>query len=170
MDQSFGYNACSRPEHFLARDELTWMLTDIVAKGGNLLLNVGPRGVDAQIPDEQLTRLQWLAEWVTPNTDAIVATRPWVRPGTNTPDGRPVRYTARDNTVYAFVQGAGARVTLADVCATPTTTVSTVDGTPLPWTDSPAGLAIECAAASPGPDPTVLALRQVTARPRSGPA
>ena len=56
MDQSFGYNACSRPEHFLAQDELLWMLTDIVAKGGNLLLNVGPRGVDAQIPDEQLTR------------------------------------------------------------------------------------------------------------------
>ena len=44
----------SRPEHFLDTDELLWMLTDIVAKGGNLLLNVGPRGVDAQIPDEQL--------------------------------------------------------------------------------------------------------------------
>ena len=69
MDQSFGYNASSRPEHFLARDELQWMLTDITAKGGNLLLNVGPRGVDAQIPDEQLTRLDWLAEWVVPNGD-----------------------------------------------------------------------------------------------------
>ena len=32
------------------------MLTDIVAKGGNLLLNVGPRG-DAQLPDEQTARL-----------------------------------------------------------------------------------------------------------------
>ena len=83
MDQSFGHNRCSRPEHFLARDELLWMLTDIVAKGGNLLLNVGPRGVDAQIPDEQLTRLDWLGNWVQPNTDAIVATRPWVTPGTD---------------------------------------------------------------------------------------
>ena len=80
MDQSFGHNACSRPEHFLGQDELLWMLTDIVAKGGNLLLNVGPRGIDAQIPDEQLTRLDWLGRWVGPNVDAIVATRPWVRP------------------------------------------------------------------------------------------
>jgi alpha-L-fucosidase len=53
MDRSFAYNAASGPEHFLTRDELLWMVTDIVAKGGNLLLNVGPRGVDAQIPDEQ---------------------------------------------------------------------------------------------------------------------
>ena len=55
-----GTTRSSRPEHFLAHDELLWMLTDIVAKGGNLLLNVGPRGVDAQIPDEQRTRLDWL--------------------------------------------------------------------------------------------------------------
>jgi len=77
MDQSFGYNAQSRPEHFLGHDELLWMLTDIVAKGGNLLLNVGPRG-DAQLPDAQVTRLEWLAEWSRPRgrdrRDAAVGT------------------------------------------------------------------------------------------------
>ncbi len=85
------------------------MLTDIVAKGGNLLLNVGPRGVDAQIPDEQIARLDWLGEWVRPHADAIMATRPWVTPGTTTREGHPVRYTARDDTVYAFVRDAGGR-------------------------------------------------------------
>ena len=51
MDHSFGYNAqlaagaTSSPD-----DELLWSLIDIVAKGGNLLLNVGPRGVDAKSP------------------------------------------------------------------------------------------------------------------------
>ena len=55
MDHSFGHNEQSRPEHFLPRDELLWMVTDIAAKGGNLLLNVGPRGVDAQIPGAQVT-------------------------------------------------------------------------------------------------------------------
>ena len=108
MDQSFGYNAQSRPEHFLARDELLWMLTDIVAKGGNLLLNVGPRGVDAEIPDEQLTRLEWLAEWVVPHADAIAATRPWVPRHDDRPTA-PVRYTARDETVYAFVHDPSRR-------------------------------------------------------------
>ena len=107
MDHSFGYNRCSCPEDFIARDELLWMLTDIAAKGGNLLLNVGPRGVDAQIPDEQITRLDWLGEWVRPNADAIMATRPWVTPGTTTAEGHPVRYTARDDTVYAITRNAG---------------------------------------------------------------
>ena len=165
MDQSFGYNAQSREEHFLAHDELLWMLTDIVAKGGNLLLNVGPRGVDAQIPDEQTKRLEWLARWVVPHADAIAATRPWVRPGTTTVEGGPVRYTARDETVYAFVRDAPATVTLADVRATPTTAVTTVAGDQLAWNDTPAGLAVDLPAGVGGPEPAVLALRNVAARP-----
>ena len=62
MDRSFGYNAQSCPEDFLTRDELLGTLADVNAKGGNLLLNVGPRGMDAAIPDEQQVRLDWLAE------------------------------------------------------------------------------------------------------------
>ena len=54
----------SRPEDFIAQGDLLWLLTDIVAKGGNLLLNVGPAGFDAQIPDEQAARLGWLGDWV----------------------------------------------------------------------------------------------------------
>ncbi len=168
MDQSFGHNACSRPEHFLARDELLWMLTDIVAKGGNLLLNVGPRGIDAQIPDQQITRLEWLGHWVGPHTDAIVATRPWVTPGTTTRDGRPVRYTAHDDTVFAFVRDAAGSVELPDVCATRTTTVTTVDGVPLAWKDTPAGIAIDLPAPA-GPEPAVFALRHVAARSTNAP-
>ena len=164
MDQSFGYNACSRPEHFLGHDELLWMLTDIVAKGGNLLLNVGPRGVDAQIPDEQRTRLGWLAEWFGPHSDAIAATRPWVVPGTTAADGSPVRYTARADTVYAFLRDATGSIALPDVCATPTTAVTTVAGDPLPWKDAPSGLAIDLPAVAGAPRPTVVVLRNVAAR------
>ena len=164
MDQSFGYNACSRPEHFLAHDELLWMLTDIVAKGGNLLLNVGPRGVDAQIPDEQVIRLDWLREWVTPRTGALMATRPWVVPGTTTADGSDVRYTARDGNVYAFVRGGAAAVTLPDVCASPTTTVTSMDGTPLSWNDGPSGLVVDMPSTGSSDEPAVVAMSQVTAR------
>ena len=146
MDRSFGYNAASGPEHFLTRDELLWMVTDIVAKGGNLLLNVGPRGVDAQIPDEQLTRLEWLGGWFRPHADALVATRPWVTPGADAPDGQHVRYTSRDDTVYAFVRAAADTITLPDVAPTPTTAVATIDGNPLAWHDTAAGLVIHAPA------------------------
>jgi alpha-L-fucosidase len=162
MDKSFGYNAASRPEDFIARDELLWMLTDIVAKGGNLLLNVGPRGVDAQIPEEQLTRLSWLGEWFRLNAAAIAATRPWIAPGT--PD---VRYTARGDTVYAFVQRARNTVTLAEVAPAPTTALTTIDGAPLPWRDTPAGIAIDLPAPGPDRDPSVVALTNIAARPAS---
>jgi alpha-L-fucosidase len=165
MDQSFGYNTQSRAEHFLAHDELLWMLTDIIAKGGNLLLNVGPRGVDAQIPDEQITRLEWLADWVVPHADAVRATRPWITPGTTTPDGQPLRYTARDETVFAFVQRPTSPVTLAEVGATPTTAVTTVAGTALGWNDTPAGITVDLpTAVAAAPEPTVIALRNVAAR------
>jgi alpha-L-fucosidase len=164
MDQSFAYNACSRAEDFLAYDELLWMFTDIIAKGGNLLLNVGPRGVDAQIPDEQLTRLHRLGQWVAPHADAIMATRPWVVPGTTTGEGNAVRYTARDDTVYAIVRDATGWITLRDVAATPMTAVQAVDGTDLTWMDTPTGIAIDAPSASVGAEPMVFALRHVTAR------
>jgi alpha-L-fucosidase len=163
MDRSFGYNANSRPEHFVAHDELLWLLTDIAAKGGNLLLNVGPRGVDAQIPDEQLTRLGWLAAWVPPHRPAIGGTRPWVVPGTTTVEGRPVRYTARDATVFAFVGAPAGPTTLPDLVATPTTTVTTLTGRAVPWRDTATGVRVEIDAA-PGPEPAVIALHRVTAR------
>ncbi len=165
MDHSFGHNACSRPEHFLGHGELLWMLTDITAKGGNLLLNIGPRGIDAQIPEEQLTRLGWLAEWIAHNGGAVFATRPWVTPGTMTVEHDLVRYTTRDDWVYAFVHHTTDPVTLPDVRATPTTTITTIDGEPVAWSDSPSGLTITRGVPR-SPGPTVLALRHVAAHPR----
>jgi alpha-L-fucosidase len=102
MDHGFGFNRTSTEADHLTRADLLRSFVDIVAKGGNLLLNVGPRGVDAQIPDEQLVRLGWLAEWMAANGHAVQDTRPWVRPADVTADGCEVRYTARGDTVWAF--------------------------------------------------------------------
>ncbi len=140
MDHSFGYNAQSRPEHFLARDELCWLLTDVVAKGGNLLLNVGPRGIDATIPDEQ-RRAPRLAGSVVRPPPGRPGRHPALGPGRYAPrpPGAPVRYTARDDTVFAFVRGADGPVTLPDVAATPSTGVTTVDGSCGRGTTRPTG-------------------------------
>jgi alpha-L-fucosidase len=164
MDHSFGFNAASRSEDFLSRDELLWMVPDIVAKGGNLLLNVGPRGVDAQIPAEQLTRLEWLGDWFRPHADALVASRPWITPGVDQPGGNHLRYTARDDTVYAFAPDAADTITLPDVAPTPTTEVSTIDGKPLSWQDTSAGLVIDASGTGTNPGPRVVALTRITAR------
>ena len=124
IDQSFGYNRNSGPEHFLPREELLDMFTDVVAKGGNLLLNVGPRGEDATIPDEQLVRLRWLSDWRASGGATVVGARPWVRAQTVGPDGTDWRFWAVDRTVYACPQGSvDGTVTVPTVAATPTTEV-----------------------------------------------
>jgi alpha-L-fucosidase len=165
MDLSFGYNAQSRPEHFIDPDDLIWSFVDIVAKGGNLLLNVGPRGVDARVPDEQLTRLDALGAFVDRHASALYATRPWITAGRETDEGTPVRYTARDECVYAFVRGDGGRVTLREPASTPTTEVVGIDGAPCAWSESDRGLGVEVPIGAGRPH--AVALRRVRARPNA---
>ncbi len=164
MDHSFGYNAESRSTDFIGRDELLWLLADIAAKGGNLLLNVGPRGIDGGIPDEQQARLTWLEEWVGSQGVALLGTRPWIRPGATTPDGAPVRYTARGDAVFAAVRGGAGPVVLPEIRATPTTSVSAVDGTPFDWVDTPSGLSVAVPTRPADRGPTVVVLDHVEAR------
>jgi alpha-L-fucosidase len=166
MDRSFGYNASSRPDDFLGRSDLLWSFVDMVSKNGNLLLNVGPRGVDAQIPDEQRTRLAWLGEWIGEHADAIRATRPWVRAGDTTAEGVGVRYTARDEDVFAVVERPRPVLTFPDLVATPTTGVTTLTGAAVPWSATDDGLRVEPGpAAVVGDDPAALRFRDVTATP-----
>jgi alpha-L-fucosidase len=178
MDHSFGYNKMSDEEHFISERDLLWSLVDIAAKGGNLLLNVGPRGVDAQIAEAQLRRLDWLASFTDEVSEAVVATRPWVHPAGRGTDGVEVRYLARDRTVFAFVRlteapmaerghsGAGVRTTvvLPEVRATAASTVATLDGRPLRAQAWPDGWRVEIDAPLSVDRPTVLALQDVDAQ------
>ena len=54
---------------------LIHMLCDVVAKGGNLLLNVGP-DADGNLPTEALERMEALGKWLEKNGYAIYGTRP----------------------------------------------------------------------------------------------
>ena len=54
--------------------EVVQMLVDVVAKGGNYLLNVGPKP-DGQLPEPALQRMQEIGHWVRANGEAIYASR-----------------------------------------------------------------------------------------------
>jgi alpha-L-fucosidase len=77
------------------------MLIETRAKGGNLLLNIGPKP-DGTIQIEQEALLREVALWNLVNTEGIHSIRPWeiIREG-------DVWFTKAkaDSTVYAFVQG-----------------------------------------------------------------
>lgn len=53
---------------------LVHLLVDIVAKGGNLLLGVGP-SPEGELPPEALARMKELAAWMNVNGDAIYSSR-----------------------------------------------------------------------------------------------
>jgi len=101
---SFGFNREESEDTYLAPDELVRMFIDIVAHGGNLLLNVGPTG-DGVIPWAQAQRLLALGWWLRTNGDAIYGSRPWTRSTGTTAEGHDVRFTTVGDALYAIVLG-----------------------------------------------------------------
>ena len=169
MDHSFGFNRASRPEHFVTPGELVAMLADIVAKGGNLLLNVGPRGEDAAIPDEQLALLAHLGEWTSGAGSTVHASSPWVRPAAGAPTGEELRFWAADTKVWVSVggpsrSGAGPAITIPGVAATSATEVRMPGGQPLAWRVTSGGIEVELPGRS-AELPPVVELERVDAAP-----
>jgi len=103
IGRSFGYNRMENESTFPSVDDLVWMVADIVGRGGNLLLNVGP-SADGQIPMAQVVRLTALGWWLRVNGAAIYGTR--AGGAATSADGREVRITTRDGVRYLIVRGA----------------------------------------------------------------
>jgi alpha-L-fucosidase len=163
MDKSFGYNRASQETDFLSRAELIHSLADIASKNGNLLLNVGPRGEDAGIPEPQARRLAWLGAWLRANGAAIYGTRPWRRAEGTTREGIPVRFTARGDTVYAILLGApgGGSATLDDLALRDGASVELLGRGPLAWKHEAGALRVELGAPLPDAPAHVLAISGV---------
>ena len=56
--------------------DLVLMLIDLVSRGGNLLLDIGPDG-DGTIPVIMQQRLLEIGEWMKVNGEASYGTKPW---------------------------------------------------------------------------------------------
>jgi alpha-L-fucosidase len=98
------------------------LLVDIVSRNGNLMLNF-PLPNDGMLDAGELKILSEITKWMSVNSEAIYATRPWKIFGegpsttTSTADAKfneskrkdltpqDVRFTTRGQTLYAFVMG-----------------------------------------------------------------
>lgn len=84
-------------DHYKSSRDLVHLLVNIVAKGGNLLLGIGPNG-KGEFEPAVYENLEQLGKWLQANGDAIYDSRP-VEPFL---DGK-VAYTAKgENAVYAI--------------------------------------------------------------------
>jgi len=127
IGQNWGYNKYD--SLWKSPEMLVRHLVEVTANGGNLLLNVGPKG-DGTFPEWATARLKTIGKWMDINHEAIYASHPWLvmkenngektdnisieqsknaikdaifdgTPKSLTPD---IYYTANDNTVYAFLR------------------------------------------------------------------
>ncbi|MBI1354054.1 MAG: alpha-L-fucosidase [Acidobacteria bacterium] len=106
MGFSYGYNRNEPLENYRTGKELIWMFADLVARGGNLLLNVGPRA-DGKIPEIMQQRLLELGAWLDVNGEAIYGTRPWVRPAQWSEGKRPDQGYGTYKVKYDILEMAG---------------------------------------------------------------
>ncbi len=96
---SFGYNRNENLESYSTSEELVHILIDKVARGGNLLLNVGPTA-DGRIPVIQQQRLKDMGDWLRVNGAAIYGTTVWEK--AENAKQESVFYTKKGNDLFVI--------------------------------------------------------------------
>jgi len=79
VGHSYGYNRNEQLKDYKSSYELVLMLNDLVSRGGNFLLDIGPNA-DGTIPVIMQQRLTDIGDWLAINGEAIYGTSAWRQP------------------------------------------------------------------------------------------
>ncbi len=161
LNTTWGYN--EHDTSWKSSSEIIRNLIDIASKGGNYLLNIGPKG-DGTIPEETVTRLIEVGKWMEVNGRAIYGTTATLL--TQLPWGRCTTKKHKDGTtlyLHVFdwpkegellVPGLQNKVQSARLLA---------NGKKLEFKKTAAGVEIELPEKAPDPNATVIKLEIIGA-------
>ncbi len=80
LSYSFCVNQAEEPDDYLTGAQIVAMLAETIAKGGHLLLNVGP-AADGTVPELQSRPLRDAGQWVHAHADVVHGSQPFAWPG-----------------------------------------------------------------------------------------
>jgi alpha-L-fucosidase len=164
IGHSFCHNRAERAEHHLDGRAIVDLLTEVVAKGGNLLLNVGP-AVDGSVPDLQAGPLRDAGRWIRRHGSALDGTVPWTAWGDDATRFTVTRRADGDVVNAIDLSGAGDFPLVVPASGT-VTSVRSADGAGIEWTQHEHGLTVWRTDRTPVDGPAVY---EVSIAPRSAP-
>ena len=154
MNSTWGY---SEHDQAWKSDELLIQnLIDIVSKGGNYLLNIGPKG-DGSIPEASLKSMAAIGRWMAVNGESIYGT-------TASPFEKPSwgRYTKKAGRLYAHVfqwpDDGKLNIPAKSMQARQAYLLADAQRKPLTIEQTPDGLVIHLPANAPDPIASVVAI------------
>lgn len=150
INETWGFKI--NDQNWKSTTELIHKLVDIVSKGGNYLLNIGPTAA-GDIPQPSVERLQEMGAWLAINGEAIYGARPGPIQGEGW-----CRSTQKDNKLYLHILEwpNDGKIHLAGMAASKAYLLQDGPQTLLPLTQSDSALLVTGPTTAPDPIDTVI--------------
>lgn len=137
LGRGIGHNRAERDEHLLSPAAIVGLLTEVVAKGGHLLLCIAP-DASGRIPESHAERLRAAGGWVRRHTDLIGSGVPWRTWGDD-----DCRYIVVEDVLHAIDVSGRGRFRALDRAEGTVRAIRTLDGAEMSFEQDDRGVTLE---------------------------